>query len=353
MGAWGTGINSNDTAADVLETCKEIYPIVSPDEANQLVLEEYRELLTCEEDDDELADFWYALANWQWDHGVLPEKNKITVLNMLEKGCGMTRWFDEKNQTDIRKRTNALDKLQAKLISEQPSVKIPRANIKKPKHKPGDVIIFNTIEFAERDIEHLWTISRLSSPKYFVNSCDLPQKLSSPYVARGKYLALLCVETEQEPYSKHFPNLFHEHSVYSFYDYCEYTKPTINDLELCGFLPNIDISYSDFNRGIVDGLEWTYKFITIDPFRANYSFVVSFEKINSADEHARFHRLMSEKDYLGCSLGCFTLEGAFESFFEEKLRFSEVGVSIDNLLKPFVRNPQLLSPIKYNKQKNR
>ena len=55
MGVWGTGINSNDTAADVMELCREVYPIVTPEEADCLVLKEYSEILTYAADDDELA----------------------------------------------------------------------------------------------------------------------------------------------------------------------------------------------------------------------------------------------------------------------------------------------------------
>lgn len=353
MGVWGTGINSNDTAADVMELCREVYPIVTPEEADCLVLKEYSEILTYAADDDELADFWYAYVNWQWDHGVLLEKNKFIVLSMLHNQCGMHRWIEAGNQKDIRNRRVALDKLNAKLMSPQPPVKIPRPKIDKAKHRPGTVIVFKTKETHE-DIDELpWTIRRLSPPKWFENTClRLPTFLTTPYDAQGKYLALLCVGTEREPYSKYFPDLYHEHSVYSFYDYCGKKPPLINSLSKCGFLPNISISFSDFNNGIVDHLDWTYVFTTIDRFCPNHPLIAQFEQLTSLDELERFHRLISKKDYSNQSIGCFTLQDAFEAFYDEKLRFLEVGMTIDNLLDPCKENPKLISPAQYNKRNN-
>lgn len=354
MGTWGTGINSNDTASDVVDSCKEIYPIVSPEEANRMIFEEYKEILSYDEDDGEVADFWYALANWQWDHGVLPEENKTIVLNMLEKQCGIERWIEEGKRTDISKRKTVLDKLQSKLLSQQPPVKIPKAKIKKPKHKPGDIIIFKPIDMNKDEDDCSWLIQSFSSSKYFAkNNYRLPKKPLSPYDAHGKYLAILCVGKEQESYSKHFPNLFHEHSVYAFYDYCDEEKPTLAMLKQCGFLPTFDFSYSDFNKNILNSLYWTYTFVTIDPFHSKRSLVVDFERINLTDEHKRFYQLISKKNYLNNSIGCFTLQGAFESFFEEKIRFLSIGIMVDNLLNENTQNPDLLSPDAYNKLKSK
>jgi len=352
MGVWGTGINSNDTAADVVDVCRKIYPIVSPEEADQIILCEFRGIIEDNEDTDDLADFWYAYANWQWDHGVLPEKNQSVVLNMLDKQCGMDIWLEEANQSDIRKRKCALDKLKEKLMSKQPPIKIPRPKIDKPKHKPGTVIIIKTQEGFVGYDNTSWTIQDFSSPEWFdAKYLNLPQKPSKVYNAQGKYLALLCVGSEREPYSKYFPDLFHEHSVYSFYDYCKDVPPTMTDLEKCGFLPNFDISYLDFNNNIIESIDWTYTFETIDRFSSRDPLIAGFERLEAPDEVKRFQHLIGQKNYLNPCLGYFTLESAFVAFFEEKLRFSEVGIAIDNLLDCEKRNPKLISPADYNAKK--
>ena len=351
MGVWGTGINSNDIALDVLTACKEIYAVVSPKEADQLILKEFNEIIE-DDEDDEFANFWYTYANWQWDHGVLSEKNKSLVIGMLQNNAGMNGWLEDGTLEDIKKRKFVLEKLKTKLMSEQPPKKDFSPKFKKPKHLPGTIIVFKTKETVAATNENPWIIQSLSKPKWFDDRyLKLPRKLSCAYDAQGKYLAILCVGVEKEPYSKYLPDLFHEHSVYSFYDYCGKTSPTIDKLKTCGFLPNIIISYSDFNKDIIDGLDWTYSFITTDKFSSRHPAIEHFTQLRSIDELERFHLLRSQKNYADYSIGCFTLQDAFEAFYEEKLRFLEVGITIDTLLDSDTVIPKLISLTKYNIKK--
>lgn len=353
MGVWGTGINSNDTACDVVDTCKEIYPILPPEEANQKVLEEYRSILSYDEDDDEVADFWYALVNWQWSHGVLPEENKRIALELLDKRRGMSLWEEASNKSDIRKRSEVLEALRSKLISPQPPVKIPKAKINRPKHKIGDIIIFQTGDW-ERDVEvSPWFLNKLYEYDELRDKIyHRERKLKPIFDAHNKYLAFLCVDIEREPYSKYFPDLFHENSIYALYDYCDSEKPTVARLSECGFLPTIDVTYSDFNRGIVSDIDWIYTFVTVDSFRLEKSHISSLEKHNVKEESERFHRLIAEKGYrsrLEQCLGSFTLSGVFNRFYAIKLRVSNNNVFVDNLVDKNGTNPELLSPCEYNK----
>lgn len=353
MGIWGAGINSNDVAADVIEACREIYPFLAEEEADRLIRHEFNELIE-DEEDDECANFWYAYANWQWDHGVLPERNKLLVIRLLENNAGMDRWNQEGNPRDIEKRKNVLGKLKLKLMSEQPPKKTFLPRIKKPKHLPGTIIIFKTKEiFTETDF-FPWRIQSLSEPKWFDDkTLKLPSKLLHTYDAQGKYLAVLCVGIEKESYSKYLPDLFHEHSIYSFYDYCGKEYPTINELKNCGFLPNITISYSDFNRNIVGGIDWTYSFVTMDKFTSQHSQVEEFTKIKVVDELERYQLLKSKKNYSDHSIGCFTLQDAYEAFYEEKVRFLEAGITIDTLIDYDTVNPKLITPNKYNESQRK
>lgn len=351
MGVWGPGINSNDIASDVVDDCKLIYPVLTPEESNNKILEIYSDILE-DETDSEFTDFWYALVNWQWDHGVLPEANKALAVDLLQRERGMEPWLEEGNKGDIKKRSLVLKQLYEKLLCKQPEAKLPALKLKKPKHKIGDIVIFKALESAGRDEEFLWSVEALSSSKYFENiSTSLPDSLSTAFNAQGKYLAILCVGKEKEAYSEYFPNLYHENSVYAFYDYCNDKKPSIAELSECGFLPDIDINYSDFNYRIVKSLDWTYTFETIDPFRPKSSYVEAFEKIHSQNETDRFDKLLKSKNYKGQSLGLFGLMEAFEAFFEEKLRFASVGIEIDNLTSANVINPQLITAEKYNKKR--
>ena len=354
MGTWGTGINSNDTAADVINTCREVYSFLSPEDANKKIMEVFSEILSYDQDDDELANFWYALANWQWEHGVLTEKNKLTVLNMLKTNRGMDLWLEEGNKSDIKKRKEVLNKLYLKLISPMPLTALPKAILKKPKHKIGDIIIFQTVDLNIDKENFAWHIDSISKSKYFKNSkYNSVEKNSVEFDAHKKYLAIICVGIETEPYSKYSIDLLHSHSIYAFYDYCEKEKPTIEKLKKCEFLPATYSKFCPNQKGFVHKLflseiDWTYTFTTIDPFSLNRSQVQNFEKLNSINEKERFDKLIAQKGYSNHSIGIFTLNESFQSFFREKLRFSMFDILIDNLLDGKSRNPELLSPQEYN-----
>ena len=70
MGSWGTALYSNDISCDVRDMCNEIYPLVGKESGEKLVFEEFAEIINGEID-NENANFWFALADWQWNHGVL------------------------------------------------------------------------------------------------------------------------------------------------------------------------------------------------------------------------------------------------------------------------------------------
>ncbi len=76
MGSWGTGIYSNDTASDLVDFCKEVYPLVSIEEGNKLLAKEFPHYFDVknEDMDDDEASFWYALADWQWKKAFLVMK---------------------------------------------------------------------------------------------------------------------------------------------------------------------------------------------------------------------------------------------------------------------------------------
>ena len=87
MGIWGTGIYSNDTAEDVRDICQEIFPFVSVEEGNRIIFQEFAELINSNLQDDDYASFWYALADWQWKHGILTEEIRIKAIGLLSPLC--------------------------------------------------------------------------------------------------------------------------------------------------------------------------------------------------------------------------------------------------------------------------
>ena len=154
MGSWDTALYSNDTSSDVRDMCNEVYPLVGIEKGTQLILEEYADIVNSDIIDNDYADFWFALADWQWKHGILSDEIKNKAISLLEAHTGIDEW----EGADIKKRLAIMDKLLNQLKMPQPEIKIHKAKIAKPKHKLGDIIIVRT-GLKENDLENwIWNI---------------------------------------------------------------------------------------------------------------------------------------------------------------------------------------------------
>ena len=136
MGAWGAGLYENDTALDVKDEFEKLFNDgKGVQEITDGLTAEFESIMDCA---DEAPLFWLALADTQWKFGVLLPDVKENAL----------RWIDElKSQTadtlDGTKQKNALENLQAKLLSPLPPVKKPKKKrIYKCEWKIGDVFAY-------------------------------------------------------------------------------------------------------------------------------------------------------------------------------------------------------------------
>ena len=340
MGSWGTALYSNDTSSDVRDMCNEVYPLVGIEKGTQLILEEYADIVNSDILDNDYADFWFALADWQWKHGILTDEIKSKAISLLEAHTGIDEW----EGNDVKKRLAAMDKLLNRLKTPQPEIKIPKAKIAKPKHKPGDIIIVRT-GLKENDPENwIWNIKDC---KYnFIYSKEIADKvcetLNPPYDAHNKYIAILCVGTEKTPHSQYVEGVYDEHSVYAFYDYIDDKKPTLDMLQTCGFVPKY-LKYASETGSAIETSGWCYKFHLF-----TYSFRLSkdgseqyIEKVFSREEANRFCELFERKNYLPDISWNWELFDAFGEFFEEKARLEKANIPYDNLLDPLASNPDL------------
>ena len=344
MGSWGVGLYSNDIGCDIRDDCAEIYPLLGEERGTAAILEEYRDII-CGEPDNESANFWFALADWQWKHGILSPSVKETALSLIDARVGLDEWIESGTPTDVKKRIEVTEKLRAQLLSPQPQKKIPKPKIAKPKHKRGDIIIFRTCGKDFEYAETVWNIEHCTDRLTFAP--DISDKVSSvlspPYEAYGKYLAIICVGTEKELHSKYAPDIFDERSIYAFYDFISDEKPTLDDLGRCGFLP-MHFRYSpDSPDSLSYGWKYTFSLYAYGFRISNRSSEKAIEKIFCADEAERFYGLLSKKDYCRESTSCMELFDAFSDFFEEKARLGAAGVAYDNLLDPRIKNPPLRS----------
>lgn len=120
MGAWGTGLYSDDTACDVRDDYKDILGDgISEPEATELIIERWKDSLS---DPDISPVFWLALADVQWNLGKLQEKVKKEAIKIIGNGSDLTRWST--NQKFVIKRKAVLVRLWRKLETPQPPEKV-------------------------------------------------------------------------------------------------------------------------------------------------------------------------------------------------------------------------------------
>jgi len=341
MGSWGTALYSNDTSSDVRDMCNEVYPLAGIEKGTQLILEEYADIVNSDIIDNDYADFWFALADWQWKHGILTDEIKSKAISLLEAHTGIDEW----DGSDIKKRLAVMDKLLKQLKSPQPKVKIPKVKIAKPKHKPGDIIIFRTCDKNYEYADSVWNIDECGFTHFYTDEIanKLPKNISPPYEAYEKYMAILCVGTIHQPHSQYVPEIMEEHSIYAYYDYINTIKPTLEDLKKCGFLP-LNLRYGA-ELDEVGKNTWTYSFsIFAQNFSKKSDSETVIEKIYCVDESNRFQKLFSKKQYDNEYALLSTLYEAFSEIYNEKIRLDTIGIQLDNLLDSNKTNPSLRSP---------
>ena len=238
MGVWGTGIYSNDTAEDVRAACQDIFAIYDIEKGNQKLFHYFKEMLDNDCIDDDYASFWYALADWQWKHGMLTKHVKDKAMSLLDSYIGLEQWLETGNKADEIKRVKVLDKLKKQLQTEPRAFKKPKLSLASPKHKPGDVIIFQATDFVD-EYDSKWHITDIRPAFIFASDNISKSKYENidGYDAHGKYMAILCIGSIKAAHSEYVPEMFDEYSLYAWYNYLSESMPSINQLTTCGFLP--------------------------------------------------------------------------------------------------------------------
>lgn len=100
MSAWGTKIFDNDFALDIKTDFIEMFSI----NMDILEIEKYLlEYISNDEEAEVLCPFWTALAELEWQYGVLQEetkeKAKYIILNKSDSDC----YIEQKNKEKRKK----------------------------------------------------------------------------------------------------------------------------------------------------------------------------------------------------------------------------------------------------------
>lgn len=137
---WGFELYQNDTSLDVKDEFEELYNAgKNAQDITDKLMEDYGSIMG---DIDEEPLFWLALADTQWNMGVLTPLVKEKALYWIDKDGDMfnCQTIDMSAKT---KRKKVLDELQTKLLSPQPPVKKPaKRRIYKCQWKFGDVFAY-------------------------------------------------------------------------------------------------------------------------------------------------------------------------------------------------------------------
>jgi hypothetical protein len=138
MGAWGTGILSDDTVRDVIGDYLDLFNRGnSPESIRQKIVEKYAGSVR---DADEGPLIWFGIAKAQWDCSHLEQFVLSKIREIVEDGLGLARWA-EQGERQLERRKTALKQFLIKLETPNPRARKPRKAIKrKPKFQPGDCI---------------------------------------------------------------------------------------------------------------------------------------------------------------------------------------------------------------------
>lgn len=140
MGIWGFELYENDISLDVKEEFEELFNAGKPvQDITEKLIEDYKNIMG---NIDEEPLFWFALADTQWNLGVILPFVQEKALYWIDKDCGtfncQTLCMSEKV-----KRKKVLDDLQAKLLSPQlPVKKTAKKRIYKCQWQLGDVFAY-------------------------------------------------------------------------------------------------------------------------------------------------------------------------------------------------------------------
>jgi hypothetical protein len=146
MGAWGTGILSDDTVRDIHESYLDLFNRGnSADVIRQKLLEEHAESLR---DSDEGPLIWLGIAKAQWDCAQLEPLVISKIREIVSDGLGLDLWA-EQGAALLQRRKTALRQFLAKLDTPNLRPRKPRKAIKrKAIFQPGDCI---AVRMKDRD----------------------------------------------------------------------------------------------------------------------------------------------------------------------------------------------------------
>ena len=137
MGSWGVKLYQDDLALDIKERFNDLVRSgKSAEEITMQFIEEYADVLS---DAEEETVFWCALADTQWNMGMLMSDVKMHAIKLIDNGMDVLKWSEESSKLACDRKA-VLDELREKLNTPCPNKKtIRQARLYKCEWNIGDV----------------------------------------------------------------------------------------------------------------------------------------------------------------------------------------------------------------------
>lgn len=247
MGTWGTGIKANDTFEDVYDEFMDLYN-------DGYSVKQITQYLIENNEDEFSNDFWFAIANCQWECKELDKEIYNKVEKIISSGEDILLWKQQDaSLKDIKKREVVLNNFLEKLKTEKEK---PKRRIKKK--------FYNSV-FNEGDC----LIYKMENGNYggaFVLTDEQDEELPK------NFIAITNINKSEKPTINDFLESFvlfekREQTYYDYVDGNRVPKQVIEEIPLVGFFMQWDFKNTDFQIEILGNLTTNKTFKEGNPIR--------------------------------------------------------------------------------------
>jgi len=153
MGAWSTSITGNDTAEDLQNEYQAAFYYNDITTALSKIDTYVKKDGFDESIPNDWCDYYYSLANFMWNKGILTDIVKNEALRLIDASHGIEVWT-KAGEKKLNERKKVLQKFRDKLNSPQPTKKKIKLDMyTKPIFEVGDIIAFQLQTLNKRFIE--------------------------------------------------------------------------------------------------------------------------------------------------------------------------------------------------------
>ena len=152
MGTWNCEIYDNDVSQDIKEEYISLLKQgIQSVEATRIIILRNKEII---DDIAEAPNFWFALADIQWEYGILEDTVKNTALYYLDSDAVLVRWENISSEATIQ-RKKVLSVFKQKILSINPSPKkISIPKLYRCQWKLGDVYAYPLLSDYAKEKGH-------------------------------------------------------------------------------------------------------------------------------------------------------------------------------------------------------